>query len=110
MIVTCRGGPGGSVAASATASGLTIPSDVMKSPLLMRRVSAIFGLRCPCCERNANRSLPVAGAMIKTTAATAPRHPPTYAAFDLSVGKSFGESWIARVAGTNICNVRYQFL
>jgi len=37
-----------------------------------------------------------------------PDHLPGYTTFDLSVGKSFGESFTLRLSGTNISNVRYQ--
>ncbi len=37
-----------------------------------------------------------------------PDHLPGYTTFDLSVGKSFGESFTVRLSGTNISNVRYQ--
>jgi len=37
-----------------------------------------------------------------------PDHLPAYTTFDLSIGKSFGENWMVRVAGTNIFNVSYQ--
>jgi outer membrane receptor protein involved in Fe transport len=37
-----------------------------------------------------------------------PNHLPAYTTFDLSVGKSFGENWTVRIAGTNISDVRYQ--
>lgn len=37
-----------------------------------------------------------------------PDHLPAYTTFDLSVGKSFGESFTVRLSGTNISNVRYQ--
>jgi outer membrane receptor for ferrienterochelin and colicin len=37
-----------------------------------------------------------------------PSHLPAYYTFDLSVGHNFGESFTARVMGTNITNNRYQ--
>ncbi len=37
-----------------------------------------------------------------------PDHLPGYYTLDLSVGKSFGESWMVRFIGTNITNQRYQ--
>ena len=37
-----------------------------------------------------------------------PDHLPSYATFDLSVGKNFGENFTVRLSGTNISNVRYQ--
>jgi TonB dependent receptor-like, beta-barrel/Carboxypeptidase regulatory-like domain len=37
-----------------------------------------------------------------------PSHLPAYTTFDLSVGKSFGENFTVRLAGTNISNARYQ--
>jgi outer membrane receptor protein involved in Fe transport len=36
-----------------------------------------------------------------------PSHLPAYYTLDLSVGKSFGESWMLRFIGTNITNQRY---
>ncbi len=36
-----------------------------------------------------------------------PGHLPSYATFDLSVGRSFGENWSAKLTGTNLCNKRY---
>ncbi len=36
-----------------------------------------------------------------------PSHLPPHTSFDLSVGKSFGESWTAQVAALNISNNRY---
>jgi hypothetical protein len=36
-----------------------------------------------------------------------PDHLPPYYSLDLSVGKSFGESWMVRFSGTNITNQRY---
>jgi outer membrane receptor protein involved in Fe transport len=36
-----------------------------------------------------------------------PSHLPGYYTLDLSVGKSFGESWMVRFIGTNITNQRY---
>ena len=37
-----------------------------------------------------------------------PDHLPGYYTLDLSVGRSFGESWMLRFIGTNITNQRYQ--
>ncbi len=36
-----------------------------------------------------------------------PEHLPSHTTFDLSVGKSFGESWSVRVSGLNLSNHRY---
>jgi len=36
-----------------------------------------------------------------------PGHLPSYATFDLSVGRSFGENWSAKLTGTNLANKRY---
>ena len=36
-----------------------------------------------------------------------PAHLPSYHTFDLSVGKSFGESWSAKVTATNLGDARY---
>jgi len=36
-----------------------------------------------------------------------PQHLPSHTTFDLSVGKSFGESWSVRVSGLNLSNHRY---
>jgi outer membrane receptor protein involved in Fe transport len=36
-----------------------------------------------------------------------PTHLPSYATFDLAVGKSFGENWEVRLTGTNLANKHY---
>ncbi len=36
-----------------------------------------------------------------------PEHLPSHTTFDLSVGKSFGESWSVRISGLNLSNHRY---
>jgi outer membrane receptor protein involved in Fe transport len=36
-----------------------------------------------------------------------PGHLPSYATVDLSVGRSFGENWSAKLTGTNLANKRY---
>ena len=36
-----------------------------------------------------------------------PEHLPSYRTLDLSVGKSFGESWSAKITATNLTNKRY---
>ena len=36
-----------------------------------------------------------------------PGHLPSYATFDLAVGRSFGENWSVKLTGTNLANKRY---
>jgi outer membrane receptor protein involved in Fe transport len=36
-----------------------------------------------------------------------PGHLPSYATFDLAVGRSFGENWSAKLTGTNLADKRY---